>query len=244
VSELELVALAAAALASATMSGIVGFGGGVILLGVLLMFLDPLEAIPVHGAIQIFSNSARGIRLRSHIDRRIVAHHLVLLVPGSVLGLLVASSVPVDLGRTAIGVFVLVTTWRPAWITPRLEQPLSARSFLGVGALQGFVNIPLGATGPLVSPFFKVSTTTRHAFVATFAVTQTAGHLAKIGLFGLQGFDFVDHGSAVLVGVASVIVGTMIGTSLLGRVSEERFSAIFTTTLTLISLRLIVSSIL
>jgi len=237
-TEFELVALAVAALASATMSGVVGFGGGVILLGVLLLFLDPLEAIPVHGAIQIFSNSTRGIRLRSHIDRRIVANHLVLLIPGSLLGLLVASSVPVDLGRA------LIATWRPRWITPRLEQPLAPKAFLGVGALQGFVNVPLGATGPLVTPFFKVSTTTRHAFVATFAATQTAGHLAKVALFGIDGFDFIDHGPAVLVGAAAVIVGTMIGTWLLGRVSEERFRAIFVTALTVISIRLILTSVL
>ena len=243
-SEMELVALAVAALASATMSGVVGFGGGVILLGVLLLFLDPLEAIPVHGAIQIFSNSARSIRLRAHIDRRIVAHHVVLLVPGSVLGLLVASSVPVDFGRPMIGVFALVATWRPAWITPRLERPLPARSFLGVGALQGFVNVPLGATGPLVTPFFKVSTTTRYGFVATFAAAQTVGHLVKVGLFGLDGFDFVDHGPAVLVGAASVVAGTMLGTWLLGRVSEDRFRVIFMTALTVVSVRLIVNSVL
>jgi uncharacterized membrane protein YfcA len=244
VSEIELVALAAAALVSATMSGVVGFGGGVVLLGVLLLFLPPLEAIPVHGAIQIFSNSTRGYTLRAHIDRSILKYHLVLLIPGSLLGLAVAASVPVDLGRALIGVFALVATWRPRWITPQLERPLPARSFLGVGALQGFVNLPLGATGPLVTPFFKISTSTRHAFVATFAATQTAGHLVKVGVFGLDDFNFGSQVPAILVGAVSVVIGTMIGTRLLGRVSEEVFRRVFLTAITIISLRLIINAAL
>lgn len=243
-SEAELAILAITAVATSTISGVAGFGGGVVLLGVLLIFLPPLEAVPVHGVIQIASNSSRAIALREHIDKNLVANHMVLMVPASALGLVAASAIPVDAGRALIGVFALVATWKPTWITPRLGRPLPPRAFIGVGALQGFINIPLGATGPLVTPFFRVSLTGRQAFVATFAAAQTAGHIVKVGVFGFDGFSYGDHLSAMAIGIVAVIIGSMLGTRLLGRVSEPAFRAVFMTVLTAIALRLVFTAVL
>ena len=243
-SELELLILAAVAIGTSTMSGVVGFGGGVVLLAVLLIFFPPLQAIPIHGAIQIASNSSRAFVTRDHIDRTIVWNHLALMVPASVLGLLAASALPVSAGRALIGVFVLVATWKPAWITPQLERPLPPRAFLGVGAVQGFLNIPLGATGPLITPFFRVSLTGRQAFVATFAAAQTFGHIVKVGVFAFDGFDYHDHVATIAVGAVAVTLGSMIGTRLLGRVSERAFRVIFLTVITAIAIRLILRAIL
>jgi len=242
-TETELLILAISALATSTISGVAGMGGGVILLGVLLLFMTPLEAIPVHGAIQIASNSSRAIVLRAHIHRVVVGYHLVLLVPASMLGLIAASALPVNAGRAFIGVFALVATWRPVWITPRLERPLPPRAFIGIGAVQGFINIPLGATGPLVTPFFRASVSGREAFVASFAAAQTAGHVAKFGVFAGDGFAYGDYLAAIVVGVVAVVIGSVIGTRILGRVSERHFRYVFRFALTAISTRLIVQAI-
>ena len=55
----EIAILGAAALATSVLSAIVGMAGGITLLTVMLVFLDPLVAIPVHGAVQMVSNSSR-----------------------------------------------------------------------------------------------------------------------------------------------------------------------------------------
>ena len=240
----ELVILTAVALGTSTISGIAGMGGGVILLGVLLLFLPPLEAIPIHGAIQIASNSSRAFVLRRDIHRSAVGYHMLLLIPASILGLAAAAVIPVNTGRMMIGVFALVATWRPAWLTPRLEQPLSPRSFIGVGAVQGFINIPLGATGPLVAPFFRMSVTGREAFVASFAAAQTAGHLVKVGVFTADGFAWGDHLATIALASAAVVLGSILGTRLLSRVSERGFRIVFRSALTAISIRLIVRALL
>ncbi len=240
----EIAVLVVAAVFTSTLSGIAGFGGGVVLLGVLLIFLPPLEAVPVHGAIQIAANSSRALALWSHVKGRIVAFHLGLLVPASALGLAAASAMPVDLGRALIGVFALVAAWRPAWITPRLERPLPDQAFLAVGALQGFVNVPLGATGPLITPFFRVSLDGRLAFVATFAAAQTAGHIVKVGVFAVDGFDYTGHATTIALGAVAVVAGSIIGTRLLGKVSEPVFRVLFLVVLTAIAARLIIVAII
>ena len=40
--------------------------GGITLLSVMLLFMEPLIAIPIHGAVQLVSNSSRAVIQREH----------------------------------------------------------------------------------------------------------------------------------------------------------------------------------
>ena len=62
----ELVALGATVFVTAVLSGVLGMAGGIALLGVLLVYLPPLVAIPLHGVIQLVSNGSRVIVQREH----------------------------------------------------------------------------------------------------------------------------------------------------------------------------------
>ena len=71
-SGLELLIVGLAALVGSTITAVAGLGGGILLLSVLLQFLDPLEAIPVHAVIQLASNSFRAFILRHDVDWGVV----------------------------------------------------------------------------------------------------------------------------------------------------------------------------
>jgi len=62
----ELVAIGATVFVTAVLSGVLGMAGGIALLGVLLVYLPPLVAIPLHGVIQLVSNGSRVIVQREH----------------------------------------------------------------------------------------------------------------------------------------------------------------------------------
>ncbi|MFT7645480.1 MAG: putative membrane protein YfcA [Candidatus Poriferisodalaceae bacterium] len=239
----EVLIVAGTAGAGAVITAVAGLGGGILMLAVLLQFLDPAIAIPVHAVIQLASNGSRAALLRQHIDWPIVARFVVLLLPAGFLGLWAANSIPSAVGRAAIGVFALVAVWRPTALasTSRLLGS-SDRSFTTLGAISGFLSIPLGATGPMVAPYFRQRLPVRTAMVATFAATQVAGHVSKTVVFGTDGFAFSDYYPVMVTGIAAVTIGSWIGTKLLGRVSEERFQLIFRITITLIALRLIVQA--
>ena len=119
---LDGVLLAIAAIGTAAMSAVAGLGGGIVLLGILLLFYAPAEAIPIHAAIQLVSNGSRALSHRRSIDLRIVGLHSVMLVPAGIAGLAVANQVPVSLGRALIGAMALVLVWRPGWLTVDTEQ--------------------------------------------------------------------------------------------------------------------------
>jgi len=241
---MELVIIAIAAAATAVLSALAGLGGGIILLAVLAQFFAPVVAIPIHGGIQLVANGSRAYLLRGEIAWKAVLWSSVLLFPASLLGVLVATSVPEDATRAALGVFALVITWRPSLLRWRGTEQMPERALIGVGAASGFINTTVGASGPVTSPFFRAVTASHAAFVATAAASQVIAHISKVGAFLIDGFPIEDHLLTIGVGAAAVTVGSWIGTRLLGRVEERYLGWIFRAVLTALAVRLIVTALL
>ncbi len=240
-SEILLIAIAAGL--GSVITAIAGLGGGILLLSVLLQFMDPTVAIPVHAVIQLASNSSRSVLLRRHIDLSVVWRFCLLLIPAGLVGLLVADSMPVSLGRVSIASFALLVVWRPSALG-RLSSLLGggSRSFVSLGAIAGFANIPFGVTGPAVAPVFRSFLPTKEAMIATFGATQTVGHLVKVGIFAGDGFDFPAYIGVMVAGVVAVTIGTWLGTRVLTSLNEETFAAVFRWTLTIVAVRVVLTA--
>jgi uncharacterized membrane protein YfcA len=103
----------------------------------------------------------------------------------------------------------------------------------------GFFSTTVGATGPLMAPFFLRLGLDRKGLIGTQAACQTLQHLSKIAVFGALGFAFRDWLGPLAALSATAIAGTWLGTRLLDRVSEADFRALYMGVLTVISLRLI-----
>jgi uncharacterized membrane protein YfcA len=238
----EISILAAAAFAASVLSAVVGMAGGIILLSVMLLFLEPLVAIPLHGAIQLVSNASRTFIQREHVRWSILGSYGVLLLPMSVVGLYIARSLSPPVGRLIIGVFVLVATWTPAALLlgthPERTEP--RRRFLLLGGVVGAVNMTVGATGPLIAPFFLNLGLSRQSIIGTKAASQALGHLAKIAVFGFAGFAYPEYALPLALLCVMVVAGTWVGSQLLEHVSELWFTRLFKTALTLVALRLVV----
>lgn len=242
---LDLAILAVAAFATSILSAVVGMAGGITLLAVMLLFLEPLAAIPLHGVIQLTANSSRAVIQRRHLDLHILLRYSALLVPMGWVGLQLANALPASATRIIIGVFVLVATWFPGWLMlgTHPEEINPGRRFLFLGGLAGVLNMTIGAIGPLIAPFFLNLGLDRRALVGTKAACQTLGHLVKIVLFGAAGFAFGSHLVLLLLAGACVVAGTWIGSRILERVSERLFRNLYMIVLTVIALRLLAGEV-
>ena len=236
----EAALLCVVALFTSALSAVVGMAGGITLLAVMLLFLEPLVAIPIHGWIQLASNGSRAVIQRRHVDRGVVARYALLLLPAGVLGLAVARALPEAGLRLAIGLFVLLATWRPRWMLlgAHPERMGRGRRFVALGGVAGVLNMTIGATGPLIAPFFLGLGLTRQALVGTKAACQAAGHLAKVLVFGLGGFALAPWLPFLGAAIACTFLGTWVGSRLLERVSERGFALLYKGVLTAIALRL------
>jgi uncharacterized membrane protein YfcA len=245
--EADTVALlAAVALATAVLSAIVGMAGGITLLSVMLLFLEPLVAIPLHGVVQLVSNSSRSVVQRRHLRWDIIWRYGVLLLPTGFAGLWLARALPPDATRTLIGVFVLVATWAPGALLlgthPEGTNP--HRRFFALGGVVGLLNITVGATGPLIAPFFLNLGLSRFALIGTKAACQTVGHLAKLVVFGVAGFAFGDWLGLLALLSVCVVAGTWLGSRLLDHVNEVWFLRTYRTVLTLVAARLVLAPLI
>jgi uncharacterized membrane protein YfcA len=220
---------------------VVGLAGGILLLAVLLLFFDPLVAIPLHGVVQLASNVSRAYLQRAHVERALVARFAWLLLPAGLVGIAIARRIEPEVGRVAIGLFVLLATWLPSALRlPTAEDPSRARRrFVVAGGLVGFANVLVGATGPVVAPFVLSLPVSRQGVVGTLAACQTLGHLVKVALFAGIGFSFHPYALPLLGLCLGALAGSWLGTRALARLDERLFRHLIRLALTLLALHLI-----
>jgi len=238
----ELAVLSVVAVLTAMLSAVVGMAGGITLLAAMLLFMPPLVVIPLHGAVQLVSNSSRTFIQRDHLRWDLIWRYGLLLLPAGFAGLAVAERIPPDAAKALIGAFVLFATWAPGLMLlgshPQDADP--SRRFFALGGVAGVLNMTIGATGPLIAPFFLNLGLTRFQLIGSKAACQALGHLAKIAVFGIAGFAFGEWALVLAILAACVVAGTWLGSRLLHHVNEIWFVRLYKTVLTLIALRLLI----
>ena len=237
----DLGILCAVGVLTAALSAVVGMAGGITLLSVMLLFFEPLVAIPIHGVVQLVSNSSRTFVQRKHVDWTILWRYSAMLVPMGFVGLEVAQALPPTVTRALIGTFVLIATWRSGWLLAGLhpERTDPRLRFTILGAVAGFLNMTVGATGPFIAPFFLDLGLSRFQVIGTKAACQLLGHVSKVIVFGLGGFAFGAYAGLAALLCVCVIAGTWAGSHLLHNVSERLFTWLYRSVLTLVALRLV-----
>ncbi len=225
-----------ASVITSCLSAIIGMGGGILLLGVLVMFLSPKDVVPVHGVIQLISNSTRWIVYWPHIQWPIVARFSLTVFPGALVGIWLFQKLdPLSL-QVAMGTFILLATY---WPKSKGVPTENYSIFFIAGALTGFLGIIVGATGPFLAPFFVRKDILKEQLVATKAFCQSCVHLVKIPLFGMVGFNYSEQSNLILILSISVILGTLLGKQLLGKISERVFKLLIKTALTLVGVKIL-----
>jgi uncharacterized membrane protein YfcA len=231
--------LIVAALLTSILSGVVGMGGGVVLLGVMAAVMPAAAVVPLHGVVQLGSNTTRTLVFFRHVNWTLFWAYAPFMLVGTGLATLVWSGDKLDGFKPLIGLFIigflisrrLKPTWRnpPLWIYPIL------------GVCTGFLALFVGVTGPFIAPFFLRDDLDKEGVIATKAVCQSAGHLMKIPAFIVLGFDFWAYKTLLIALVIMVILGTMTAKRLLKYLNQETFIHLFVGVLLVLSVRLIVS---
>jgi uncharacterized membrane protein YfcA len=228
--------LIAASFFTSALTAAFGVGGGVAMLALLGLFLPVAALIPVHGAVQLGSNTGRAWHQRDRVRRDIFAPFIVGSLVGALCGALVVVQLPDALLKVVLGVFVIVVTWAKIPGFDRL-----GRAGMAIGsAVTALVTMFVGATGPLLSAFFaQIISDDRKALVATHAAGMTIQHFLKVVVFGFAGFAFAHWLPLIAAMVASGYLGTVYGSVWLEKLPEDVFRRWFKIGLTLLALDMV-----
>jgi uncharacterized membrane protein YfcA len=225
------------ALIASLISGAIGMGGGIALLAVMAMLLEPGVVIPIHGVVQLVSNTSRTLILLRRVRWTIFFLYLPAQILGVCLAIAIYQGSPLTWLKPAIGGFVLAYLAWERFKPKRLILPLWI--FAPAGLVGGLLTILVGATGPFLAAFFLRDDIDREAIVATKAMIQTVGHLAKIPAFLAIGFPYGRHLDLIVPLLLCAVVGTWAGTRILKRMDSRLFDLAFRSVLGLLGLRLI-----
>jgi uncharacterized membrane protein YfcA len=230
-----------ASLVTSTVSGALGMAGGIALLGVMTTLLPAADVVPLHGVVQLASNLTRTFAFRKLVNRRMFWAYAPLALVGTVLATLVRSKIELGWFEPVVGVFILaVLAWRR--YAPKLRA-LPMWSYAPLGFVVGFLSIFLGATGPLLAPFFLRDDLDKEEVIATQAACQTWVHLLKIPAFLSLGFDYLPHLGLLAGLLLAVVIGTYVGKHMLERLSQATFVIIFQLVLIVMAVHLIVTGL-
>ena len=107
-SSSENILLTTLSFFTALMTSLAGAGGGTVLLAAMLQFMNPAEAIPVHGVIQFSSNLTRTWLLKKFVNWSIVLRFTFLLPVGVYIGLQIFQNIDANNIKNLIGMFILL----------------------------------------------------------------------------------------------------------------------------------------
>jgi uncharacterized membrane protein YfcA len=241
VSALAIILTAAAYVAS-TISGFIGMAGGALLLGIMLIAgLEPAVAIPLHAVVQLVSNATRSYAHLPHVRWRMFLLFAIPAIPGPIVGLWLLERLEGDAITIILACLILYAAWAPKW---GLHSLPTRWAFILAGTLAGMLGVVLGATGPLIAPFFLREGLNKEAIIATKAICQVHIHVIKIVAFGAVGFQFAEHWTLLAPMAVAVVAGTYTGKLILGRLSEKWFRWIYKIVLTALALRMLFESAL
>ncbi len=220
-----------ATLATATISGVFGMAGGLILMGVLTTYLPVASAMVLHGFIQIISNGSRAFLLRHHIAWPIIARYAIGIGGALMLIALIQWRPTQPLVFIMLGLTAFLVWIPKSWVTIDASRPIQAEL---CGFLVQTLNIIAGVAGPLLDLFFVKTLLPRQTVVATKAATQVMAHAVKIAFWGFPLIDILSKPGALpqtgfppLWVLAAIIPLSLLGTWAGGRVLDRMTDANF-----------------
>ena len=212
------------AFVTATLSGVFGMAGGLVLMGALALVLPVQAAFVTHGLLQLVANGWRAVLHRRHVRWDIVGWYAAASAVAGLVVWLLTFTPSKPLLFLLLGL-VPFLTWLPQrWI--RLDAARPAQAFLSGLSVTG-LNLTAGVAGPLLDIFFVRTELSRHAIVATKAATQVFAHLAKILVYGAPLFAAGAPGAppwwVFALAVPLSMLGTVAGGVILNRITDVDF---------------------
>lgn len=217
-----MAVVAATVLGTSFLSGIFGMAGGLILLGVLLLFMDVAPAMVLFGSIQMGANGWRALLWRQHVAWPLVWRFVVGSVIAFVAMRFVSFLPDKALLYIGLGLIPFAAEALPARFQPDISRPLGPYI---CGIIIMVLQLIAGAAGHILDMFFQKSGLDRRGIVGSKAVCQTIAHMFRILYFGslANTFDLNMPWWAFAGALALAFTGTSLAAVVLERMTEADF---------------------
>lgn len=127
---------------TSTLAGMMGLGGGTLLIAIMPIYLPGSAIVPIHGLVQLASNSSRML-----FSLKAVAWNLVnKFIAGSLLSIALIGLLLANIPTRYIPVFIALYILLNLWVPPFNRLIRKYENFYIVGLVQGGLGLLIGAT--------------------------------------------------------------------------------------------------
>ena len=241
---IEIVQIALASCIAGLLDTVVGFGGGLLLLPILVALLGGSEAVVLTAVIPLGWNLTRLPILRSFIDLRALKLFTLGIVPGAFIGGLFLQSINADHLGLGIGILLVVLGgFHILRLYVELPTPSFPEqwSFPIVGFVAGGLTALLGAgNGPLQSWTMSAAGVVPQSIVAVNGALGVLASVARLLSYGIEGMLRDFPWTIAIVGVISGAIGSYGGIKLSRRAADSTLKLIIGIVIIIAGIRLIV----
>ncbi len=217
-----LFAVGSAAMLGFTIAGIAGFGGGVVILPVLIWVLGPREAIPILSMAQFVASVVRFAMYREDTSWPVVRWFALGAIPVAILASLLYIQTPAGIfvRLLGVGMLVLVAYRYTPW---GKRAAMKLRGFVLVGGATSFFSGYLGIGGPVPAPFLLAYGLVGGAYVGTMGCCTMVTQFFKLVVFGSNGL-LTSYTMLMGVGIGAISwVGAYVARHLVHRLPQQWF---------------------
>ena len=207
-----------------SLSGVAGFGGGVIVLPVLVWVYGPEVAVPVVAIFQLLGTSMRVWLNREFINWKVLAWFAAGSTPFAILGsfLFIAADNDLLIRGMGGGMIALVLLTQLPWSR---NVRMTLWGFLPLGGASGFLAAIMGIPGPFAPVFYIAYGLKPREYMATFSLSMLLIQVPKVAVYSTGGLlTPLVVGLGLSLGVVA-IGGAYFGARLLRRIPEKVFAA-------------------
>ncbi len=217
----SLAVLGVTILLSSFISGTFGLAGGMVLLGVILVYFPVTTGMVLFSAIQFVANGWRALLWRRFVRWPIFA----LYVVGSVLAFAILRAIAYVPDKATVYVLLGLMPFAVELLPARARPNIEWRGMPFVtGFLTTVVQFMAGVGGPFLDVFFQRSMLDRKTTLATKAVAQTASHVLRGAYFGSFGaVESFDRPWVYVGAILVAIAGTSLTPLIIERMTDHGF---------------------
>lgn len=206
---MDLIWLFAMSLGASAFSAAVGLGGGLLLLGLMPLFVPIVAVVPIQGVVNFSSNASRSLFAYRRVHWRWLPATIAGGLSGTLLGWPLLGLISATVLQTLLAGFILLSVWTP--ILFKLGRHLNNQYLITLA--QGFLALFVGSVAALSMPMLLLLARGLSLAVAipTSAMQMSVLNLFRIAAFYAAGFQFSAYTEVIVAFVAGAIVGTFIG---------------------------------
>jgi len=205
---------------SSFISGVFGMAGGMVLLGVLLVYFDVATGMILFSIIQLAANGWRALHWRQYVRWPIFWWYVV----GGTAAFALMRWIAYVPDKAVVYLLLGLTPFMVEVLPGRMQPSIEWKHIpLLTGFFTTIVQFMAGVGGLFFDLFFQKSSLDRKTTNATKAITQTYSHVLRAGYFGsLAGFGDLHvqiWGPAVML----ALVGAIAAPFVLERMTDAGF---------------------